>query len=98
MIDAVVTWGIIAVFATLMVWGAWYLWDVAQRRRRGERIPRSAGGTLGFDDVWRPSAAEAQIVWEADQMTPIPAPTPDRGLSVIDGNHIVIETVSRTSF
>ena len=40
----------------------------------------------------RPSAAEAQAVWEAEQITPAPAPTPGDGPGVIDGNRIVIET------
>ncbi|MFF8187981.1 hypothetical protein ACF044_12080 [Microbacterium sp. NPDC016588] len=90
MIGAVITWGIPAVFALLMMWGVGYLWGASRRRRRGEKIARPAGGTLGFDDVWRPSAAEAQVVWEAERMTPTPAPTPDPGPGVIDGNRIVI--------
>jgi hypothetical protein len=39
-----------------------------------------------------PSAAEAQAVWEAEQITPAPAPTPGDSPGVIDGNRIVIET------
>lgn len=91
MIGAVVMWGVPAMFALLAVWSAAYLWSVARRRRRGDTVVRSAGGTLGFDDVWRPSAAEAQIVWEAERVTPIPAPTPDAGPGVIGDNRIVIE-------
>ena len=94
MIGAVVTWGIPAVFVLLMVWGAGHLWVASRGRRRGDQRVRPAGGTLGFDDVWRPSAAEAQVVWEVEQSTPVPTPTPGCGPGVIDGNRIVIEAAT----
>lgn len=94
MIGAVVTWVVPAMFALLMVWGAGYVWGIARRRRRGDKMARPAGGTLGFDEVWRPSAAESQVVWEAEQVTPIPAPTPDLGPGLIHGNRIVIEAAT----
>lgn len=94
MIGAVVTWGIPAVFVLLTVWGAGHLWVASRGRRRGGQRVRPAGGTLGFGDVWRPSAAEARVVWEVEQSTPVPTPTPDRGPGVIDGNRIVIEAAT----
>lgn len=55
----------------------------------------SSGGLLGMDDVWRPSAAEAHAMWEAEQITPAPAPVPGDGPGVIRGGRIVIETGNR---
>ena len=92
MFGAAMMWGCLASLIALPVYFAWYAWDNARRRRRGEHIDRPSGGTFGFDEVWRPSAAEAQAVWEAEQITPAPAPTPGDGPGVIDGNRIVIET------
>lgn len=50
------------------------------------------GGTFGFDEVWRPSAAEAHAAWDAEQILPAPAPVPGDGPGVIIGGRIVIET------
>ncbi|MGB4778269.1 hypothetical protein [Microbacterium sp.] len=92
MIAAVMTWTFLCVLGALPVWFAWYAWDARRRRRRGEEVTRPSSGTFGFDEVWRPTAAEAHAVWEAEQITPAPAPTPSDGPGVIDGNRIVIET------
>ncbi|WEK12458.1 MAG: hypothetical protein P0Y48_08200 [Candidatus Microbacterium phytovorans] len=48
------------------------------------------GGTFGFDEVWRPSAAEAHAAWDAEQILPAPAPVPGDGPGVIVGGRIVI--------
>lgn len=82
----------VACLFALPLWFAWYSWNTARRRRRGETVARPSGGTLGFDEIWRPSAAEAQVAWEAEQITPAPAPTPGDGPGVIADGRIVIET------
>ncbi len=92
MFGAAILWGTLALLIVLSVWAAWYCGDTMRRRRRGEAIARPSGGSLGFDEVWRPSAAEAQAVWQAEQITPAPAPVPDEGPGVIAGNRIVIDT------
>jgi len=92
MIGEAVVWTFVCTLVAQPVWFAWYAWDASRRRRRGERVQHSSGGVVGFDEVWRPTAAEAQAVWQAEQITPAPAPTPDEGPGVIEGNRIVIET------
>ncbi|GAA3034152.1 hypothetical protein [Microbacterium dextranolyticum] len=92
MFGAAIMWFFLAALAAMPVWFARYSWDTARRRRRGEHVARPSGGTFGFDEVWRPTAAEAHAVWEAEQITPAPAPTPDDGPGVITGGRIVIET------
>lgn len=92
MFGETVIWAFVCALIALPLWLGWYAWDTARRRRRGEAVHRSSGGVIGFDEVWRPTAAEAQAVWEAEQITPAPAPTPDDGPGVIDGNRIVIDT------
>ena len=57
MFGAAMMWGFLASLIALPVYFAWYAWDNARRRRRGEHIDRPSGGTFGFDEVWRPSAA-----------------------------------------
>ncbi|MBN9177935.1 MAG: hypothetical protein J0I43_11280 [Microbacterium sp.] len=92
MFGAAVMWVFLFSLIALPVYFVWYAWDTARRRRRGESISRPSGGSFGFDEVWRPTAAEAQAVWEAEQITPAPAPTPRDGPGVITGGRIVIET------
>ncbi|MBZ4487680.1 hypothetical protein LQ938_02515 [Microbacterium sp. cx-55] len=63
-----------------------------RRHRAGDAGAPSSAGLLGFDELFHPSAHNARIAWEAEQMIPVPAPTPDKGPGVIDGdNRIVIE-------
>ncbi|SBS74975.1 hypothetical protein [uncultured Microbacterium sp.] len=81
-----------AAVVALLVYAVWYAADTRRRRRRGEVVARSTGGVIGFDEVWRPTAAEAQAVWEAEQITPAPSPVPADGPGVITGNRIVIDT------
>lgn len=88
----VVVYGLITMLCLLPVYFAWFAFHTHRRRARGERIVHSSGGLVGVDEIWRPSVAEAQAVWEAEQITPAPAPIPGDGPGVIDGNRIVIET------
>lgn len=85
-------WGFLSLLLAAPAYFLWYAWDAARRRRRGETVDRPSGGTFGFDEVWRPSAAEAQAVWQAEQITPAPAPTPGDGPGVIKDGRIVIDT------
>lgn len=92
MIGAAVMWFFLVILSAAPLWFCWYAWDTARRRRRGEAVSRPSGSSFGFDEVWRPSAAEAQAVWEAEQITPAPAPIPGDGPGVIADGRIVIET------
>ncbi|MCT9820915.1 hypothetical protein N3K63_11545 [Microbacterium sp. W1N] len=85
-------WGFLTVLALFPVYGVWLWWDARRSRRQGRPRALSSGGIVGFDEVWRPSAAEAQAVWEAEQIMPAPAPIPGDGPGVIDGGRIIIET------
>ncbi len=89
--DAAV-WTAVIVALLLPVYFGWFAWDTRRRRARGEAVTRSSGGVVGFDEVWRPTAAEAQAVWQAEQITPAPAPAPGDGPGVIRDGRIVIET------
>ena len=90
--SGVVVYGFIAMLVALPVYFVWLAIDTHRRRARGERAVHSSGGLLGADEIWRPSVAEAQAIWEAEQITPAPSPIPGDGPGVIDGNRIVIET------
>jgi hypothetical protein len=85
-------WGFVALICVLPLYFFWMAADTHARRRRGEHFAHSSGGLLGVDDIWRPTAAEAHAIWEAEQITPAPSPTPGDGPGVIEGNRIVIET------
>lgn len=85
-------WGTAAIVVLLLLFGAWTAWDARRRRARGEKPRLSAGGIAAFDEVWRPTAAEAHAVWEAEQITPAPSPIPGDGPGVISAGRIVIET------
>jgi hypothetical protein len=93
----VMAWGFVALLAALPPTFVWIAWDTHRRRRRGEPFAHSSGGLLGVDDIWRPSVAEAHAVWEAEQITPAPAPIPGDGPGVISDGRIVIETGLRPS-
>lgn len=88
-------WTAMIVAALLPVYFGWFAWDARRRRARGETVTRSSGGVVGFDEVWRPTAADAQAVWQAEQITPAPAPVPGDGPGVIRDGRIVIETGAR---
>ncbi|MBD3753450.1 MULTISPECIES: hypothetical protein [Microbacterium] len=54
--------------------------------------PTSSGGALGMDEFFYPSAHNARLAWEQEQIIPAPAPTPDKGPGVIGADgRIVIE-------
>lgn len=45
-----------------------------------------------MDELFHPSAHNARLAWEQEQIIPAPAPTPDKGPGVIEeGTRIVIE-------
>ncbi|MBD3940146.1 hypothetical protein IF188_00345 [Microbacterium sp. NEAU-LLC] len=88
----VMTTGFIALLFLLPLYFLWFAFDSYRRRRRGETPAHSTGGVAAFDSIWQPTAEDARVVWEAEQITPAPAPTPGDGPGVIDGNRIVIET------
>jgi len=91
-IGGVLAWGFLAMLVAMPIAFFWMAWDTHQRRRRGEIVTHSSGGLLGVDILYQPTAENARAVWEAEQITPAPAPTPGDGPGVIDGNRIVIET------
>jgi len=95
MFGETVMWAFLCLLVALPIWFGWYAWDTARRRRSGETVQRSSGGVVGFDEVWRPTAADAHAVWQAEQITPAPAPTPGDGPGVIHGDRIIIETDTR---
>ncbi|TQJ32645.1 hypothetical protein [Microbacterium sp. SLBN-146] len=66
------------------------------RQRSGDQSAPSSGGLMGIDELFHPSAHNARLVWDAEQVIPIPSPTPDKGPGVIEpGNRIVIDVPSR---
>ncbi|MFC8681268.1 hypothetical protein ACFT30_07055 [Microbacterium ureisolvens] len=88
----VMMWGFLTMLFAMPVYFLWYAFDNRRRRRRGETRAPSTGGLLGVEEFFYPTAETARAVWEAEQITPAPAPLPGDGPGVIDGNRIVIET------
>lgn len=73
-------WGAIAcliavVVAVLVLAPHWHAQHLA-RQLEGRAGGGLAGIGSGFDAVWRPSADEARIEWEAQIEIPAPAPSP----------------------
>lgn len=59
------------------------------RRRTGRAL--SAGALGGIDEFFHPAAHEARLIWEAEQVLPLPMPSPDRGPGIIeDGARVTI--------
>jgi hypothetical protein len=91
-IGAVMAWGFLVLLVAVPISLIWVAVDTHRRRKRGEVVSHSSGGLLGMDELWHPSAENARAVWDAEQITPAPAPLPGDGPGVIEGNRIVIET------
>lgn len=48
------------------------------RQRKKKPRKRSGGGLIApFDEVFHPTAYTANLIWEAEQSTPAPAPNAD---------------------
>jgi len=88
----IAVWGFVSAAVALPVYFVWFAVDAHRRRKRGEAPSRSSGGLLGIDEFFHPTAENARAVWDAEQITPAPAPLPGDGPGVIAGNRIVIET------
>ena len=88
----VMVWGFVTAVVALPVYFLWFAVDTHRRRSRGETPSHSTGGLLGVEEFFYPTAENARAVWDAEQITPAPAPVPGDGPGVIDGNRIVIET------
>lgn len=88
----VMLWGVVTALIALPVYFLWFAFDTRRRRQRGEAPAHSSGGLLGVEEFFYPTAENARAVWDAEQITPAPAPVPGDGPGVIEGNRIVIET------
>jgi len=88
----VMVWGFVTAVVALPAYSLWFAFDTHRRRSRGETPSHSTGGLLGVEEFFYPTAENARAVWDAEQITPAPAPVPGDGPGVIDGNRIVIET------
>ena len=87
---ALIMWAFIGMLTVLPVLMA-ALGHSVRRQSRNGSAP-SSGGLLGIDEFFYPSAHNARAVWEAEQIIPAPAPTPDKGPGVIEaGARITIE-------
>lgn len=91
-IGEAMTWGFLTLAVAVPVYSLWFAFDTVRRRRRGETSAHSTGGLMGVEEFFYPTAESSRAVWEAEQITPAPAPLPGDGPGVIDGNRIVIET------
>jgi len=59
------------------VYPRWRRWEIARERKRNPRR-RSRGGLIApFDEVFHPTAYSANLIWEAEQSMPAPAPNAD---------------------
>ena len=85
-------WGFLLLVIAVPVYSLWFAFDTNRRRKRGEAPAHSTGGLMGVEEFFYPTAETSRAVWEAEQITPAPAPLPGVGPGVIDGNRIVIDT------
>ncbi|BDZ46501.1 hypothetical protein [Naasia aerilata] len=65
----------------------------ADKRRRRRRLQSNALGP--FDEIWHPTARDANLIWQAQTEAPAPAPLPGDGLG--ESGRITIRVHSSTS-
>lgn len=84
-------WATIALILAAPLSLLWGVLAPGERRRRLDEPP-SGGGLLGMDELFHPAAYNARLIWVAEQIIPVPAPTPDKGPGVIEaGSRITID-------
>jgi len=87
---------IVVVFALfLLSWPFWAAWERERGRRRNPSGIRPGGAGAGMmgvvDEVFHPNARNAQLIWQAQQELPAPAPDSDKGWDELQRGRIRIE-------
>ncbi len=91
-------WGVIALILATPISLLWGVLAPKERKRRLDGTGASGGGLLGMDELFHPGAYNARMLWEAEQIIPVPAPTPDKGPGVIEASsRITIEVAGTTA-
>ena len=88
--------GIAVVFIVfLLVYPRWAKWERERNRRNGTRRTVTSGMVGGIDEVFHPNAHQAQLIWEAQQELPVPAPDSDKNRPDLEAGTVVIDLGSR---
>jgi hypothetical protein len=69
--------GAALVVAYLFAYPSWRRWEIKRDRRRNVRTVPVGGLVAPFDEVFHPTAYEANLVWDAQAALPVPAPDSD---------------------
>lgn len=85
------------IVAYLFAYPRWRRFEIARdRKRRPAGVP--AGGLIApFDEVFHPSAYEANLTWDAETQLPAPTPDSDGSRPDLDTGRIVIEVGPRVA-
>ncbi|MEP6481683.1 MAG: hypothetical protein ABJA94_06710 [Rhodoglobus sp.] len=84
--------GIAVLFvAFLFFYPSWSKWERERNRVNGTRRTVTSGMVSGIDELFHPNAHQAQLVWEAQQEMPVPAPDSDKNRPDLDAGRVTID-------
>lgn len=75
----------------LFAYPRWARWERERNRRNGTRRTVTSGMVGTLDEVFHPNAHAAQLLWEAQQELPVPAPDSDKNRPDLDSGRVVID-------
>ena len=88
--------GIVVLFVIYpFAYPRWRRWEIARERRKNPRKVPSGGLIAPFDEVFHPTAYTANLIWEAEQSIPAPAPNADGNRSDLADGRITIQLNGR---
>ena len=78
----------------LFTYPSWRRWEIARDKKRNPRTIPMGGLVAPIDEVFYPSAYEANLIWEAEKVIPAPAPNADGNRPDLDSGRIRISLSS----
>jgi hypothetical protein len=89
--------GVFAFFVVyLFAYPSWRRWELARDAKRNRRVIPMGGLDAPIDEVFHPSAHEANLIWAAEKVVPAPAPNADGNRPDLDSGRITISVDSDT--
>ena len=75
----------------LFAYPSWRRWEIERDRKRHPRKVPVGGLVAPFDEVFHPTAYEANLLWDAESVLPAPAPNADGLRPDLDSGRITID-------